>query len=1232
MHHLYKRMGEKNMKKRMCKALAMVLALIMCLNTVNLQAFAQEQKEQENVTDTTDSTIIESEDVLESTTLIEEVTTNSSSEEASTSETTTFEEEEITLVVETETSETDETFTDEAESTSAIEEETETEIETETETLIEENSTWDGITTQQVYEANDFRVTFSLSSYWDNGFNANIKVDNIGETTIENWYLDFDLQNEITNIWNAEISETAENGYIIKNAGWNQDITVGNSIEFGFSGKNAFQGFPQSYKLLGDSVAVSESDYTITYDLNNDWGNGFTGTISITNSTDSVLEDWALEFDFDREITNIWNATILSHEANHYTIMNAGYNSNIAAGQTISFGFNGQGGNAESEPDNYKLYSYQLEDNKTDIDVTADAEHDGLPDFMEDYFGTDKTKSDTDGDGLSDYIEIYSTKLDPLAVDSDNNGISDGDEDLDGDGLTNLREIELGTDLLKADSDSDNLNDYEEVSIYGTNPLKEDTDGDGASDGKEIEYGTNPLVADSSFTLSLNSTEEDTVKVSVSTTLSGNQVDSFQVEKYENELFFPDTMPGYLGGAYDFSVDGNIDSATIRFEFDSALLKDTSFDPVIYYFNEETQLLEELATTVNGNVASTVVSHFSKYILLNRTVYEDSFEWQDVWSSTGYSDVEVLLVIDDSGSMLSNDRTNQRLSVAQDLINKLPDNSKVGIVKFTASTYILTPTLVEDKEQAKSILTANYSRVYDGTNMYRAINSAFSLFESTNDTTLKMMVVLSDGETTDTNMHSSVIRTANANNIKIYTVGLGNSTSYFTKYLKPLAENTSAAFYLASNASELADIYNDINEKIDIETDSDGDGIADYYEENLTMFNGVTIKLDKNNPDSDGDGLYDGEEVVELNYEYNADKTQVKVTGKLISNPLNADTDGDGLTDEEEIYYYGTDPFKSDTDGDGLTDSLEMALWFDPLQADADGDGRLDLQEYQEGTSPFNYDKDWYEHVWDFLCGLIAGDFLQETDSVSVVLGQITSGLVPIADARDVIANAVHGDWGFAGLSAVGLIPVAGDITKTGSKIGKFILKNIDNAPKVANVLTFMTKNFPDITKELSKSDEFVDAIKQLPKTDTSKLTKKEVEGINEALEKAGLSNYKVAGNLYTLSKPSSKVLRENLIKAGIKVPDYPCAAHHIVAGSSQKAAEARAILQKYGIDINDAANGVFLPRVKDVTESTYHPSLHTDAYYRNVTELLSQAQSKNDVLDILSDIAQELTNGTFKY
>lgn len=80
---------------------------------------------------------------------------------------------------------------------------------------------------------------------------------------------------------------------------------------------------------------------------------------------------------------------------------------------------------------------------------------------------------------------------------------------------------------------------------------------------------------------------------------------------------------------------------------------------------------------------------------------------------------------------------------------------------------------------------------------------------------------------------------------------------------------------------------------------------------------------------------------------------------------------------------------------------------------------------------------------------------------------------------------------------------------------------------------------------------------------------------------------------------------------------DWKNAAHHIVAGSSPKANEARAILQKCGVDINDAANGVFLPTQKGVFNSSYHPSLHTNAYYDKVNKLLSEATCKEDVLDI---------------
>lgn len=110
----------------------------------------------------------------------------------------------------------------------------------------------------------------------------------------------------------------------------------------------------------------------------------------------------------------------------------------------------------------------------------------------------------------------------------------------------------------------------------------------------------------------------------------------------------------------------------------------------------------------------------------------------------------------------------------------------------------------------------------------------------------------------------------------------------------------------------------------------------------------------------------------------------------------------------------------------------------------------------------------------------------------------------------------------------------------------------------------------------------------------------------------------------------SSEALRRNLIKAGIEVPDYANAAHHIVAGTSAKAAEARAILQKFGLNINDAANGVFLPTIKGKGTTAYHPSLHTNAYYEEINNLLQNASSRQDVLDILKDIGEQLSNGTF--
>jgi hypothetical protein len=68
--------------------------------------------------------------------------------------------------------------------------------------------------------------------------------------------------------------------------------------------------------------------------------------------------------------------------------------------------------------------------------------------------------------------------------------------DDDQDGLTNGEELAVGSLPDKADTDEDGLSDFEEVSQYGSDPLKSDTDGDALRDGDELSRGLNPLTGD----------------------------------------------------------------------------------------------------------------------------------------------------------------------------------------------------------------------------------------------------------------------------------------------------------------------------------------------------------------------------------------------------------------------------------------------------------------------------------------------------------------------------------------------------------------------------------------------------------------------------------------------------------------------------------------------------------------------------------------------------------------
>jgi hypothetical protein len=96
--------------------------------------------------------------------------------------------------------------------------------------------------------------------------------------------------------------------------------------------------------------------------------------------------------------------------------------------------------------------------------------------------------------------------------------------------------------------------------------------------------------------------------------------------------------------------------------------------------------------------------------------------------------------------------------------------------------------------------------------------------------------------------------------------------------------------------------------------------------------NRIDLPILSDRDDLDGDG---GPDFIELQFG---------------TDPTNPDTDGDGLEDAEEVLTYGTNPIDADTDRGGVPDGDEVAAGTDPLDRNDDTTGILDIDSIQPGA------------------------------------------------------------------------------------------------------------------------------------------------------------------------------------------------------------------------------------------------------------------------------------------
>ena len=92
-----------------------------------------------------------------------------------------------------------------------------------------------------------------------------------------------------------------------------------------------------------------------SYAVTQDWGSGFQGQIRLDNQGTTDVTNWKLEFDYAPAISSIWDAQIQSHVGNHYIVTNAAWNSTLAGGSSVVFGFVASPGLTASSPTNHVL-------------------------------------------------------------------------------------------------------------------------------------------------------------------------------------------------------------------------------------------------------------------------------------------------------------------------------------------------------------------------------------------------------------------------------------------------------------------------------------------------------------------------------------------------------------------------------------------------------------------------------------------------------------------------------------------------------------------------------------------------------------------------------------------------------------------------------------------------------------------------------------------------------------
>ncbi|WOH35801.1 PQQ-binding-like beta-propeller repeat protein [Thalassotalea fonticola] len=664
-----------------------------------------------------------------------------------------------------------------------------------------------------------------------------------------------------------------------------------------------------------------------------------------------------------------------------------------------------------NDGDEVNTYGTQPLDADSDDDGLNDGEE------VNTYF-TQPLNSDSDSDGLTDEQEVNVYLSNPLNSDSDNDGLADNFEvdnqlnpnvddaqlDADSDGLDNIGEFTAGSNINKADTDNDGLSDGEEVHTYLTDPTNRDTDADKLPDGWEINFAFNPLLATDATTdfdndsfdnlteFFLQSDPTDINSIPVAQPWSGHQgnaahngftaltinsdnlavrwsismpagFDNFNPVTaingqvfatnytwYDDEAVYAlDAVDGSVLWHKAFTDAGFVNAPTV--DNGSVYLQTgTSGDSYLYSFDTNNGELNYKVSYGNQSTRYKAPTVYEQEVYTGGGRYGGSYKYnaingEELWFTDLAQCGNWTPAVDDeyfyyfsTGFTKADKETGEQVSVFGDSSWRCltpvlgGQNDAFAIADYSLVAFDLANDNIKWQHNEEGLSSNRFTgepAVGLG-KVYAIKNGSLTVYDQFSGEQLWTWQPLNNNSLSgNLALTNNVLFIGDGTNT--YAVDI---TTHQQVWSYPafghISLSLEGALYIAKSTGQLI--------AINYGNDSDEDGMDDWWEDRFGFDKDSAADAEL---DADSDGLSNLEEF------------------NLGTTPTNTDTDGDQLSDYDEHLTYLSNPKNADSDDDGMDDGWEVTQGFDLLNpadgmTDSDADGILNVEEYIEGTDPWD--------------------------------------------------------------------------------------------------------------------------------------------------------------------------------------------------------------------------------------------------------------------------------------